>query len=210
MSEQGQVNVLSSPKIATMNNQKAVIKLSTREVSWVTNNYLNADGSVLLTYTNPQVDEVGLFLDVTPQIDNNGVVTMQIHPNVSEKIRDSISPDGNSSKPVIQVREVDTLVKVSNGQTIVIAGLITDKINEITRKVPLLGDIPVIGQLFTQTIEEKQKSELVILMTPYVLNDRAIEEIRKEHEERLNKVRRKFRPIPVTRNDLDRKEEVSR
>lgn len=205
MSEQGQVNVLSSPKISIMNNQKAVIKLSTREVSWVTNSFLNADGSVLYTYTNPQVDEVGLFLDVTPQIDNNGVVTMQIHPNVSEKIGDSISPDGKSSKPVIQVREVDTIVKVRNGQTIVIAGLITDKIIEITRKVPLLGDIPIIGQLFTQTVQKKQKSELVILITPYLLNDRSIEEIRKEHEERLNKAGRFFSPVSFTRKDLNRK-----
>ena len=199
MKEQGQVNVLSSPKVSTMNNQKAVIKLTTKEVSWVTNSYLNADGTLVLSYTSPQIDEVGLFLDVTPQIDDEGVITMQIHPSVSEKIRDSISPDGKSTKPIIDVREVDTMIKVRNGQTIVIAGLITDKINDSTKRVPFLGDIPVLGSLFRQTVQEKRKSELVILMTPFVLTDKSIEDIRREHEERLKKAGRTFEPVPAAR-----------
>jgi MSHA biogenesis protein MshL len=197
MKEQGQVNVLSSPKVTTMNNQKAVIKLTTKEVSWVTNSYFNADGTVLLSYTNPQIDEVGLFLDVTPQIDDYGIITMQIHPSVSEKVEDSLSPDGKSSKPVIDVREVDTIIKVKNGQTIVIAGLITDKIIEQTRMVPFLADIPVLGNLFKQTIQDKRKSELVIFLTPFILNDQSVEDIRREHEERLKRAGRTFEPIPA-------------
>ncbi|MEW6110101.1 MAG: secretin N-terminal domain-containing protein [Nitrospirota bacterium] len=203
MKEQGQVNVLSSPKVSTMNNQRAVIKLTTKEVSWITNSFLNAEGNVLLSYTNPQIDEVGLFLDVTPQIDDNGIITMQIHPSISEVVEISKSPAsvdtnvGQSSKPVIGVREVDTMVKVRNGQTIVIAGLITDKINDATKRVPLLGDIPLLGTLFKQTVQEKRKSELVILMTPYILTDRSIEDIRKEHEERLRMTGRTFEPVPV-------------
>lgn len=199
MEEQGQVNVLSSPKVSTMNNQKAVIKLTTREVSWVTNTFLNAEGNVLSSYTNPQIDEVGLFLDVTPQIDDNGMITMQIHPSISDKLKDSISPDGTSTKPVINVRETDTMIKVKNGQTIVIAGLITDKITESVRKIPLIGDIPLLGALFRQTIQKKSKSELVILLTPYVLNDRSIEDIRKEHEDRLKRVGRTFETVPGMR-----------
>lgn len=66
MKRQGQTNILSSPKISTMNNQKAVIKLTTREVSWISNTIFNAEGKVLVNYTTPQVDEVGIFLDVTP------------------------------------------------------------------------------------------------------------------------------------------------
>jgi MSHA biogenesis protein MshL len=197
MKEQGQVNVLSSPKISTMNNQKAVIKLTTKEVSWVTNSYLNAEGTIVLSYTNPQIDEVGLFLDVTPQIDDNGIITMQIHPSISEKLGDSKSPDGKSTKPIINVREVDAMIKVKNGQTIVIAGLITDKINDTTKKVPFLADIPYIGTLFKQVSQEKTKSEMVIFLTPFILNDQAVEEIRKEHAERLNKAERPFEPVPV-------------
>jgi MSHA biogenesis protein MshL len=196
MKEQGQVKVLSSPKVSTMNNQKAVIKLTTKEVSWVTNSYLNADGTIVLSYTNPQIDEVGLFLDVTPQIDDNGVITMQIHPSISEKLGDSVSPDGKSTKPVINVREVDAMIKVKNGQTIVIAGLITDKIIDNTRRVPFLGDVPVLGKLFTQVSQDKTKAELVILLTPYILNDQSIEDIRKEHEERLDMPGRAFERVP--------------
>lgn len=197
MKKQGQVNVLSSPKISTMNNQRAVIKLTTKEVSWITNTILNAEGNVVLSYTTPQIDEVGIFLDVTPQIDETGVITMQIHPSISEKIRESESPDKKSKRPVIDVREVDTMIKVRNGQTIVIAGLITDKVNEATTRVPFLGDLPLLGNLFRQTIQEKRKSELVLLMTPYVLTDVTIEDIRKEHEKRLGSIGRSFELVPA-------------
>lgn len=197
MKKQGQVNVLSSPKISTMNNQRAVIKLTTKEVSWITNTILNAEGNVVLSYTTPQIDEVGIFLDVTPQIDEWGTITMQIHPSISEKIRESESPDKKSKRPVIDVREVDTMVKVRNGQTIVIAGLITDKVNEATTRVPFLGDLPLLGNLFRQTIQEKRKSELVLLLTPYVLSDLTIEEIRKEHEKRLGSIGRSFELVPA-------------
>jgi MSHA biogenesis protein MshL len=197
MKKQGQVNVLSSPKISTMNNQRAVIKLTTKEVSWITNTILNAEGNVVLSYTTPQIDEVGIFLDVTPQIDESGTITMQIHPSISEKTKESKSPDGKSSRPIIDVREVDTMIKVRNGQTIVIAGLITDKVNETITRVPFLGDLPLLGNLFKQTVQEKRKSELVLLMTPYVLSDLTIEEIRKEHEKRLGSIGRSFELVPA-------------
>lgn len=196
--EQGQVNVLSSPKISTMNNQRAVIKLTTKEVSWVnTRTYIGNPPSLPVDTTTPQVDEIGLFLDVTPQIDNDGVITLQIHPSISEKLAVSTSPDGKSTKPIINVREVDTMIKVTNGQTIVIAGLITDKINDATKRVPLLGDLPLIGSAFRQVAQEKRKSELVILLTPYVLTNQSIEDIRKEHEDRLRKAGRLFEGTPV-------------
>lgn len=198
MKDQGQVNVLSSPKVSTMNNQKAVVKLTTKEVSWVTNSFTSgATGDVIVSNTTPQIDEIGLFLDVTPQVDDEGVITMQIHPSISEKLKDLTSPDGKNTKPLINTREVDTMIKTRNGQTIVIAGLITDKINDTTRRVPLLGDLPIIGAAFKQVIQEKKKSELVILLTPYVLTDQSIEDIRKEHEERLRNAGRSFEVTPI-------------
>jgi len=108
------------------------------------------------------------------------------------KINDVIN-----SKPIIDTREVDTMIKTRNGQTIVIAGLITDKINDTTKSVPLLGDIPFIGAAFKQIVQEKRKSELVILLTPYVLTDQSIEEIRKEHEDRFRRAGRPFEATPV-------------
>ncbi|MBI5632910.1 MAG: secretin N-terminal domain-containing protein [Nitrospirae bacterium] len=200
MKEQGQVNILSSPKVSTMNNQRAVIKITTKEVSWLTNSYFNADGTVLLTYVTPQIDEVGIFLDVTPQIDDYGVITMQIHPSISDKIREAVYEDSNknrNTKPVIGTREVDTMIKTHNGETVVIAGLITDKLNDTVKKIPFLSDIPVVGTAFKQVVQENQKAELVILMTPYILTTQSIADIRKEHEERLKKAGRTFEPVPA-------------
>jgi len=196
MKEQGQVNTLSSPKISTLNNQRAVIKLTTNEVSWITNTVFNAQGLLLQTSTNPQINEVGIFLDVTPQVAENGMITMQIHPSISEESSVSVSPDGHSNMPVIDVREVDTMVAVPSGKTIVIAGLIIDKITESKRGVPVLGDIPVVGTIFNNISQVKSKVELVIFLTPYIMNEKSIEEIRKEHEQRLSNTIKKFEAVP--------------
>jgi MSHA biogenesis protein MshL len=184
MKEQGHLNMLSSPKISTMNNQRAVIKLTTKEVSWVTSTLFNDLGNPVQVLTNPQIDEVGIFLDVTPNIDENGVITMQIHPSISEITGTSVSPDKSSSKPIIDVREIDTMVDVRSGQTIVIAGLIVDKLQKTKRSVPLLGDIPYLGAMFSFIKQERSKSELVILLTPFALDMKTIEDILKAHEKR--------------------------
>jgi MSHA biogenesis protein MshL len=196
MKEQGQVNILSSPKVSTLNNQRAVIKLTTNEVSWITNTVFNAQGQLLQTSTNPQINEVGIFLDVTPQVAENGVITMQIHPSISEESSVSVSPDGHSNMPVIDIREVDTMVAVPSGKTIVIAGLIIDKITETKRSVPLLGDLPYVGTIFSNMSQVKSKVELVILLTPYVMNEKSIEEIRKEHEKQFSNTIKKFEEVP--------------
>ncbi|MDU0459962.1 MAG: hypothetical protein RW306_14655 [Geobacteraceae bacterium] len=187
MKEQGNVNMLSSPKISALNNQKAVIKLTTKQVSWVSSKTTNNSGGVSndTFSTTPQIDEVGIFLDVTPQIGFDNSITMQIHPSVSEIKEISTSPDKSSTKPVIDIREIDTMVDAKAGETIVIAGLISDKLNETKRSVPLLGDIPYLGTLFSYSKQERTKSELVIMMTPYILNAKSIDEIRAEHEQRM-------------------------
>ncbi len=190
MKEQGNVNMLSSPKITALNNQKAVIKLTTKEVSWVSSKTTqnNALGGQDTFTTTPQIDEVGIFLDVTPQIGSDGSIIMQIHPSVSEIREISTSPDKTSTKPVIDVREIDTMVDAKAGETIVIAGLISDKLLETKRSVPLLGDIPYLGSLFSYSKQARNKAELVIMMTPYVLNSKSIDEIRKDHEKRMQNI----------------------
>ena len=190
MKEQGNVNMLSSPKITALNNQKAVIKLTTKEVSWVSSKTTqnNALGGQDTFTTTPQIDEVGIFLDVTPQIGPDGSIIMQIHPSVSEIREISTSPDKTSTKPVIDVREIDTMVDAKAGETIVIAGLISDKLLETKRSVPLLGDIPYLGSLFSYSKQARNKAELVIMMTPYVLNGKSIDEIRRDHEKRMQNI----------------------
>jgi MSHA biogenesis protein MshL len=198
LKDQGNINMLSSPKISALNNQKAVIKLTTKQVSWIrTQTTIVSSTSTLDTTYQPQIDEVGIFLDVTPQIAIDGKITMQIHPSVSEVLRLS-SPDGNpllGSKPIINVREIDTMVEAKTGETIVIAGLITDRLTEGKKSVPLLGDIPYLGALFSQSSSERTKSELVIMLTPYVLNAKTVAEIRDEHEKRMQEMGGSFHII---------------
>lgn len=183
--EQGDVKMLSSPKISTLNNQKAVIKLTTKEVTWVNSVLRDQYGNVTETVNVPQIDEVGLFLDVTPNVGESGNIVMQVHPSITEVKEVSVSPDKSSSKPVITVREVDTVVNVKSGQTMVIGGLISDKIITTKGGIPFLGDIPYLGWLFSNYSQEKRKTELVIFLTPYILDSAVIEDIRKVHENRL-------------------------
>lgn len=197
MKQQGTLNILSSPRISAINNQKALVKLTSREVSWLTKTTVIPGTTNITETTNtPQIDEVGIFLDVTPQIDDEDMITMYIHPSISEITEMSVSPDKKSNMPVIATREVDTIVNARTGQTVVIAGLIKDKISETKRSVPLLGDIPLLGNLFSQINQEKTKTELVILLTPYILNEQYTGDMSRESEERLSKFGRKFRPVP--------------
>ncbi len=199
MKTQGDVNTLSSPKISTMNNQRAVIKLTTREVTWVNSSILNAQGNTLQTYTTPQIDEVGIFLDVTPNISPDGLITMQIHPSISEIKSVSVSPDNKSSKPVIDVREVDTMVDIRTGETVVIAGLIVDRLRDVRKSVPFFGELPLIGPLFSNIQQERGKTELVIMLTPYLLNEKNLAEIRAEHEKRLLQIDENYKLINTLR-----------
>ncbi len=186
--EQGNVNMLSSPKVSAMNNQKAIIKLTTKEVTWVNQTITNTTGETLSTSTTPQIDEVGLFLDVTPNISADGIITMHVHPSISDIESISTAPDGLSNKPVINVREVDTIVDIKSGQTVVIAGLISDRSREVKRSVPLLGDIPYLGLAFSNFHQEHKKIELVIFLTPFVVEAGSAEKIKEQHEERLREM----------------------
>ena len=197
MKDQGQIKILSSPKISALNNQKAVIKLTTQEVSWDFKTKDTSTGNITNTNSGyeSKVIEVGIFLDVTPQISEDGTITMQVHPSISEVKSVSVSPDSKSTMPIIDTREIDTTATAKSGDTIVIAGLIVDKLRESKRSIPLLGDIPYVGALFSSSSMIRAKTELVIMLTPYFLNEKSIAEIRKEHERRLQNISGDFHLI---------------
>lgn len=197
MKDQGQIKILSSPKISALNNQKAVIKLTTQEVSWDFKTKDTSSGNTTNTNSGyeSKIIEVGIFLDVTPQISEDGTITMQVHPSISEVKSVSVSPDSKSTMPIIDTREIDTTAIARSGDTIVIAGLIVDKLRESKRSVPLLGDIPYAGALFSSSSTTRAKTELVIMLTPYVLNNKSVEEIRREHEQRLHNISGDFHLI---------------
>ncbi|MGH7479344.1 MAG: secretin and TonB N-terminal domain-containing protein, partial [Candidatus Methylomirabilales bacterium] len=125
ISTQGEVNVLSNPRVTALNNQKAVIRVARDDVFFVTQVSVVEQGGQLIertTQTIPQVVSIGVTLDVTPQIASDGTVTMHIHPIVTDKLGDAVALTGETA-PIVSIRETDTLVRVADGQTVIIGGL---------------------------------------------------------------------------------------
>ncbi|WP_447826976.1 pilus (MSHA type) biogenesis protein MshL [Aeromonas hydrophila] len=177
---QGDVNTLSSPRVTATNNQKAVIKVGTDE-------YFVTNASTTITTNSSGVSDKtpnveltpffsGIALDVTPQIDEEGKVLLHIHPSVIDteeqnKVIDMGTTGGKLELPLAKssIRESDTVVQANNGDIIVIGGLMKTDKQEIVSKVPLLGDIPWVGEAFTNRRESTKKVELVILLKPTVV-----------------------------------------
>jgi MSHA biogenesis protein MshL len=178
LSTQGRTRVLSSPRVSTLHNQKAVIKAGTDEF-FVTN--VRSDtitGTATTTTTNVQLTPFfsGVALDVTPQISENGEVLLHIHPTVSEVSDQSkkVSFNGNTSELPLaysQVRESDSVVRAKNGQVIVIGGLMRQTRKRDNYKIPLLGDIPGVGHAFRSERDQGTTVELVLLLRPIVPTD---------------------------------------
>jgi MSHA biogenesis protein MshL len=166
----GKVETISNPKIATMNNQRAIIKVTTQDVYFETQQTTNTGAANPTITATAKFIDVGLTLDVMPQIDDKGNIILNVHPIMSEKVDDVTSPGSGGSKvPILNVREVDTIVKVKEGETIVIGGLIKNRKSTTDTGTKWLMDIPVIGYLFKLNEKESSKSELVIFLTPRII-----------------------------------------
>lgn len=173
---QGNVQVLSSPRITATNNQKAVIKVG--EDEYFVTDVSSTTTTGTSTTTTPEVELTpffsGIALDVTPQIDKEGEVILHVHPSVTltaEQNKTIQLGEETLLLPLAQsrVRESDTIIRAKSGEIVVIGGLIeTYKVDEES-KTPLLGDIPLVGGLFKSVSESTQKRELVILLKPVVI-----------------------------------------
>ncbi len=173
---QGDVQVLSSPRISTVNNQKAVIKVGADEFfATVTSVTVDEDGNVTPVLEMEQFFS-GIALDVTPQIGDDDNVTLHVHPSVSEVEEDTktISLAGDDySLPLAysSIRESDSIIRAKSGQIVVIGGLLQQKKDNSTAGLPGLSDLPVIRSFFAQDREAQRKSELVILLKPTVYDE---------------------------------------
>jgi MSHA biogenesis protein MshL len=166
---QGKVNVLSSPRITAMNNEPAVMRIGTQDVFFITTTQIDSQsGQIVQSSVTPQSLTEGIVLSVTPQISADGIIHMNINPSITERTGVATSRLGDQV-PIISVRETDTLVRVRQGDTIVIAGLMQDRASVDTAKVPVIGDVPVVGNLFKRTEKSRRKTDLVILLTPTVM-----------------------------------------
>ena len=177
LESQGDVQVLSSPRISTLNNQKAVIKVGSDEFFVTDVSSDSTTGTSTTTSSDITLTPFfsGIALDVTPQIDANGGITLHIHPAVSEVVDQTkrisaFGVDQNLPLAFSTIRESDSVVYAKSGQLIVIGGLMKDKTIQDDSGVPVLGDIPWLGSLFRHTKSKSTKSELVILLRPQVIN----------------------------------------
>ena len=177
LSTQGNVQVLSSPRVTATNNQKAVIKVGNDEyfVTEVSNQNTITSGTTTVT---PNIELTpffsGIALDVTPQIDEKGGVLLHVHPSVIETAEQEKVITLNEERFVLplaqsNIRESDTVIHANSGEIVVIGGLMQSIVSQRDSKTPLLGDIPIFGNLFKSKNDVETKKELVILLKPTVV-----------------------------------------
>ncbi len=181
----GEANVLSRPRITVLDRQEAKILVGAKEV-YVTSEVTTTSGGTYHTTDHVQFVDVGVRLAVTPEINKAGFVTLKIKPEVSSadatKTVELKNPDGSTRTivPYVTTSEADTYVSVKDGTTIIIGGLIKDTLVDHREKVPFLGDMPLIGKLFSAKGKSKEKTELVIFLTPHIIEgDKTTEEVQK-------------------------------
>jgi len=186
---QGKVNVLASPRVTAMNNEPAIMRIGTQDVFFTTTTQVNPEtGQILQSTVTPQALTEGIVLSVTPQISADGIIQMSLNPTITERTGVATSRLGDQV-PIVSVRETDTLVRVRQGETIVIAGLMQDRTSNDTAKVPLLGDVPGVGGLFRRTEKKRTKTDLVILLTPTVMGPGEVAETTAREIQRLDSAR---------------------
>jgi MSHA type pilus biogenesis protein MshL len=170
LKEQGQLEVVSQPRIRTLNNQAALIKVGTdkpffRQSTVVTT---GTGPSQTATDVSIQTITIGTVLALTPQISEDGWITMDISPVITRLV-DTVSGPDNSTAPEVDIKQTSSLVRIREGTTVVIGGLIQNERYKTQRKVPILGDIPILGYPFRGVFDSKRRTELVIFITPSIV-----------------------------------------
>ena len=164
LAQQNKLDVLSRPYILASDNQAAEILVG-QEVPLVTSNYTTDLGQIVSNY---QYQKVGIIVDVTPHINPDGLVTLDVAPEISQLSSQTVNVGPNINAPVIDDRSASSRVAIRDGQTIVIGGLMQDQKTLTVNKIPILGDIPVLKYAFSRTQVDKTKTELLIFLTPHV------------------------------------------
>jgi type II secretory pathway component GspD/PulD (secretin)/Flp pilus assembly protein TadD len=190
LQSQGQVRVLSSPRVSTLNNQTATIAV-TDQVPFITREVITEEG-IARTEFSVEFAQTGVLLAVRPLIGDDGLLSVQVTPSVREQIGTAVTPDGLVSVPVISERQATTTVRVADGQAIALGGLRSTRKSETRSGVPFLMDVPWLGQLFSSTVQQRDEIELMILLVPRVLDDTWIAEEIQRGAHRLVQLRQGF------------------
>ena len=166
----GTTNLLSCPRVTALNRQEAKIHVGSK-VAKITNTLINAGSTTTSPITTENVEflDVGVKLSVTPVISDDNMITMKVKPEVSS-VESTITTSDGSSIPVIRVSEAEASLVVKDGITVVLGGLMEDSKANTENQVPWLGRIPLLGALFRNRNKTDQKTELVIFLTPHIVN----------------------------------------
>ena len=177
----GSAKVLSSPRLVVLNNQTALLKVVENYVYFSvkadTTATANVGTSTVYT-TTPQTVSVGLVMSVTPQIGRDNIITLNIRPTVTSVGKEVPDPNPDLKKagienlvPVIRTREIESILRIENGQTAILGGLMEDRVDYRTQRVPIAGSIPLAGELLTNRNNFASKSELVVFLRPSLNNE---------------------------------------
>jgi type II secretory pathway component GspD/PulD (secretin) len=161
---EGRAHILSAPRIATLDGNKASILLGDRVPIFT----ITTQAGV--TTTTVTFVDVGVKMDVTPRVNVDGLLTLAITPEVSA-VAEIVTGPGGQQAPRVATRSANTILSVKDGQTIVLGGLISREDRATTIKIPLLGDIPIIGELFRFRSTDRRESEVIFLITPQISQD---------------------------------------
>lgn len=175
LQEQGEVKVISKPRLRTLNNQTALIKVGTETPFFQNSSTIVPGGgttggaSAVIEQDTVTSVTVGTILAITPQVAGDDWISLDISPVLTSLLETRLSPNGTTTAPVLDIKQASTLIRVRSGSTIVLGGLIQTEAARSRRKIPGLGDIPLLGRLFQGDFEARRKKELVIFITPRVV-----------------------------------------
>lgn len=177
----GETKVLSSPHLAVLNNQTAMLKVVENYVYFnvKADTISTANVGTTTTYTStPQTVSVGVVMSVTPQISKDNIVMLNVRPTITQIAYTVADPNPDLQKngiqnllPVIDTREIESVLRIKSGQTAILGGLMKDEVNLKRSAVPILGNIPLLGEVFNNFNHSKKKSELIILLHPLVIKE---------------------------------------
>lgn len=171
LKQQGNLKVVSKPRLRTLNNQPAVVRVGQDIPVFTTQTIASTgDNPVLTTNETIQTLTVGTVLSITPQVSPGGLITLDITPAVSRLVRTETSVSGQTSAPVIDIRQASSIVRLRDGDTVVMGGLVQEGEATTVRRIPVLGDIPILGRLFTGEAKSQERTELVFFLTPHIVS----------------------------------------
>jgi type IV pilus assembly protein PilQ len=159
-------DILSNPRIATLDNQKANIVVGTQ---YPLPQYTYNEQTGNMQVSGWDYKDIGIIFEVTPQVNRLGYVTLKVEPKVSSIIEGATASVEGTTLPVLSVSSASTRIMIKNGQTLIIAGLIKSTWSDSRKKVPFLGDIPIVGALFKHSSKVLEKKEMFIFITPHII-----------------------------------------